>query len=104
MDQFNKMSKEITTCQLFQEMSRLVCLYSSNLLKAKVILAAENDLRTLSLDSGGQVFDENLGIGNNTWVLLQLEESDSKPLYSAIRQFCEFKIKRQKRFALMTLS
>ena len=70
MDQFNKISKDITTCQLFQEMSRLVCLYSSNLLKAKIILAAENDLRTLSLDSGGLVLDENLGIVNNTWVLL----------------------------------
>ena len=62
-------------------MSRLVRLYASNRLKADVILAAESDLSTLSLNSEGQVPDENLGIGIDTWVLTaQLEEeADPKP-------------------------
>ena len=96
IDKFNKVlqkSKENTTCQLFQEMSRLIRLYA---LKANVILAAGNDLRTLSLDSEGQVPDENLGIGNDKWVLIaQLEEeADPKPLYSAVRQFYVATIKK----------
>ena len=85
MDKFNKVfqkSKENTACQLFQEMSRLVRLYASNLLKADVILAAGNDLNTLSLDSEGQVPDENLGIGNDTWVLIaQLKKKLIKSHY-----------------------
>ena len=97
MDKFNKVfqtSKENTTCQLFQEMSTLVHLYASNLLKAYVILAAGNDLST-RLDSEGQVPDENLGI-DDTWVLIaQLEEeADPKPLYSVIRQFYVATIKK----------
>ena len=74
----------------------LVRLYASNLLKADVILAAGNDLSTLSLDNEGQVPDENLGIGNDTWVfIVQLEEeADPKPLYSAIRQFNVATIKK----------
>ena len=99
MDKFNNVfqkSKENTTCQLFQEMSRLVCQYASNLLKADVILTAGNDLSTLGLDSEGQAPDENLGIGNDTWVLIaQLkEETDPKPLYRAIRPFYVATIKK----------
>ena len=67
----------------------LVRLYASNLLKADVILAAGNDLSTLSLDNEGQVPDENLGIGNDTWVFIaQLEEeADPKPYIVLLGSF-----------------
>ncbi len=92
MDRFNRVfqkSKENTTCQLYHEMGRLVRLYASNLLKTDVIKAAENNLSTLNLANGGQLEDENLGIGDNTWVLVaQLEEeADIKPLFRVVRQF-----------------
>ena len=65
-------------------------------MKADVILAAGNVLSTLSLDSEGEVPGENLGIGNDTWVLItQLEEyADPKPLNSDIRQFYVATIKK----------
>ena len=70
-------------------MSWLVCLYASNLLKIDVIKVAENNLSTLNLASGGQLADENLGIGDDTWVLIaQLEgKADPRPFYRPVRQF-----------------
>ncbi len=98
MDRFNRVfqkSKENTTCQLYHEMGRLVRLYASNLLKTDVIKAAENNLSTLNLANGGQLEDENLGIGDNTWVLVaQLEEADTKPLFRVVRQFYVATIKK----------
>ena len=70
-------------------MSRLVHLYASNLLKADIIKAAGDNLRNFNFSTRGQLPDENLGIGDETWVLpAELEsEHDLKPLYSAVRQF-----------------
>ena len=92
MDKFNRLfqkSTENTTCQLYNEMSRLVRLYASNLLKPEVIKAAGNDLSKLCLADSGQLLDENLGIGDGTWVLIaELEEElDTMPFYRAIRTF-----------------
>ena len=70
-------------------MSWLIRLYASNLLKIDVIKVAENNLSTLNLTSGGQLVNENLEIGDDTWVLIaQLEEkADPRPFYRPVRQF-----------------
>ena len=47
--QFQK-STENTTCELYEEVSRLVKLYAKNLLKTDAILAADTDLTKLKLD------------------------------------------------------
>ena len=98
-DKFNKIfqkSTENTTCQLYSEMSRLVCLYSSNLLKADVIKAAKDNLSTLSLSMSGQLSDKNLGVVENTWALIaQMDgEHDIKPFYTAVHNFCVATIQR----------
>ena len=62
MDKFNRLfqkSKENSTCQLYNEMGRLFCLYASNLLKPDVIKAAKNKLSSLNLEKRGQLADEN---------------------------------------------
>ena len=92
MDQFNclfQKSTENTTCQLYSEISRLVRLYASNLLKTETIVAAGNDLTKLSFANAGQLEDENLGLGNDTWVYLSgiEEEYDPKPLFKAVGDF-----------------
>ena len=92
MDRFNRLfqkSTENTTCQLYSEMSRLVRLYASNLLKTEIIIAAGDDLTKLSFANSGQLADENLGLGNDTWLHLSgmEEEYDPKPLYRAVRSF-----------------
>ena len=92
MDQFNHLiqnSTENTTCQLHSEMSRLVCLYASNLLKHEVIIAASNNLAFLNFANNQQLADENLGLGTDTWAhISQLEEDfDPKPFDSAVRHF-----------------
>lgn len=51
MDRFNRLfqkSSENTTCQLFSEMTRLVRLYASNLLKTETITAAKDELTSLN--------------------------------------------------------
>ena len=71
MDRFNRLfqkSTENTTCELYDEMSRLVHLYAANLLKRDPILAAGNNLSLLNLDRDNQLLDENLGIDTNTVV------------------------------------
>ncbi len=69
MDKFNKLfqkSTENITCQLYKEMTRLTKLYASNLLKADVIKATNDDLSKLDLATRGKLLDENLGIGDAT--------------------------------------
>jgi len=58
-------------------------------LKADVIKATNDDLSKLDLATRGQLPDENLGIGDATWALIaELEEElDTKPFYTAIRNF-----------------
>ena len=82
-------STQNTTCQLYTEMNRPVRLYASNLLKADTILAAGDNLSNLTFDSTDQLPDENLGIGNDTWVYIsgKEEEWDVKPFYDAVRNF-----------------
>ena len=92
MDKFNKLfqkSTQNTTCQLYTEMNRLVKLYASNLLKADTILAAGENLSLLSFATTGQLPDENLGLGGDTWIYIngQEEEQDFKPFYGAVRSF-----------------
>ena len=72
MDKFNRLfqkSTENTTCQLYKEMSRLVHLYASNLLKTDVIKAAENNLSTLNLATEAQLANGNLGLGDTIIIL-----------------------------------
>ena len=92
MDRFNRLfqkSSENTTCQLYTEMSRLVRLYASNLLKPEVIAAAGEDLSKINLHSSCQLSDENLGIGDDTWASIAVLEvvHDPKPFFTAIRTF-----------------
>ena len=92
MDRFNHLfqkSSENTTCQLYSEMNRLVRLYASNLLKPETIVAARDNLSHLSFAYTEQLADENLGLGNDTWVYLSgmEEEFDPKPFYKAVREF-----------------
>ena len=94
MDRFNRMfqkSNENTTCQLYTEMSRLTRSYAANLLKRSVISALGTDLSRLgeSLGSDKQVSNEHLGIGDSTWAAVaELEqEHDTKPFFSAVRNF-----------------
>ena len=70
-------------------MNRLVRLYASNLQKAEAITAAGDDLRKLSFTTASQLADENLGLGNETWVYLAglEEDNDPKPFYRAVRRF-----------------
>lgn len=60
-----------------------------NLLKKDAILKASNNLTHLSFNSSSQLSDENLGVGNDTWlVLAEIEaEHDTKPFFSAVRKF-----------------
>ena len=70
-------------------MSRLVRLYASNLLKTETIVVVGSDLTKLSFASAGQLADENLGLGNDTWAHLSSMEElyDPRPLYRAVRSF-----------------
>ena len=89
-------STENTTCEVYNEMCRLVRLYASNLLKKEVILAVGYNLKELELDSSSQVTDEHLGIGNDTWVsVAELEKvHDTKVFFSAVRKFYLATIKK----------
>lgn len=91
MDRFNRLfqkSTEITTCQLYSQMSRLVRLFASNILKPGTICSVDN-LSHLSLARKDQLDDENLGVGTDTWTYLSAmeEDSDPKPFYTAVRNF-----------------
>ena len=72
MDRFNhwfQKSNENTSCQLYSEMSRLVRLYASNLLKGEAITTVGDNLTLLSFARNKQLEDENLGIGSATWAV-----------------------------------
>ena len=69
MDQFNRLfqkSTENTTCELYNEMNRLVWLYAANLLTTDAILAANDNLTLLSFETSSRLSNENLGIGDST--------------------------------------
>ena len=70
-------------------MSRLVRLYASNLLKPEAIVAAGDNLSSLSLASTVQLSNENLGLGDDTWAYISSleEEQDVTPFYAAVRGF-----------------
>ena len=92
MNKFNRLfqkSTQNTTCQLYTEMSRLVRLYASNLLKPEYIVAVGDDLSKLNLATQNQLADENLGLGDATWTYIaeMEEELDPKPLFKAVRLF-----------------
>ena len=92
MDRFSKMfqkSTENTTCEVYEEMCRLLRIYAGNFLKKEAILAVGDKLKELKLDSSNQVPDEHLGIGTETWTsVAELEqEYDTKPFFSAVRKF-----------------
>ena len=92
MDKFNRLfqkSTQNTTCQLYTEMSRLVRLYASNLLKPECIVTVGDDLSQLNLATQNQLADENLGLGDATWTYISgiEEERDPKTLYKAVRSF-----------------
>ena len=58
MDKFNPLFQkptQNTTCQLYTEMSRLVLLYASNLLKPECIVAVGDDLSKLNLATRNQL-------------------------------------------------
>lgn len=68
MDKFNRLfqkSTQNTTCQLYNEMTRLVRIYASNLLKTESITAVGDNLRQLSFAPTDQLEDE-------TWELVML--------------------------------
>ena len=60
------------TCPLHSEMSRLVRLYVSNLLKPEVIIAARGKLTFLEFANDQQLVDENMGVGTDTWAHISL--------------------------------
>ena len=70
-------------------MSKLVRLYASNLLKIESITAVGDNLKQLSFSSSDQLADEELGIGDATWVYLSEMEEDyeTKPFFKAVRSF-----------------
>ncbi len=99
MNRFNilfQKSSENTTCLLYSEMTRLVRLYATNLLKTETITAAEDDLTSLNFTRDKQLDDEDLGIGNDTWACISAleEEMDVKPFFRAVRDFYIATIKK----------
>lgn len=99
MDKFNRVfqkSTENTTCELYTEMCRLTRLYAANLLKADTITSVGSNIHLISLERENQLDDENLGVGSNTWLsIAELEEEhDTKPFFTAIRNFYVASIKK----------
>ena len=99
MDRFNRLfqkSTQNTTSQLYIEINRLVHLYANNLLKPEAITAVGDDLSNLNFARTNQLADENLGLGNDTWVYLagMEEEHDPKSLYEAVRSFYVATVKK----------
>ncbi len=58
MGKFNCLFQKSTQCQLYTEMSRLVRLYASNVLKPESITAVGDDLSKLSFASANQLADD----------------------------------------------
>ena len=92
MDKFNRVfqkSTENTTCELYTEVCRLTRLYAANVLKAETITSVGNNLHQLSFEHEGQLDDDNLGVGSNTWgVLAEVEEEyEIKPFFMTVRKF-----------------
>ena len=74
---------------LYAETSRFLKLYAANILKRNFVLAAGDNLKSMSIDKRGQLTDENLGIGMATWACLsELEETQNIKPFSA--QFGSF--------------
>ena len=99
MDRFNRLfqkSTQNTTCQLYNEMTRLVRLYASNLLKPESITVVGDNLCQLSFAQEDQLEHENLGVGDATWAYLSAmeEELDPKPFYEAVRRFYVASLKK----------
>ena len=99
IDQFNRVfqkSTENTTCQLYDEMSRLVQLYASNVLSKDSIVAVGDNLQRLNFESINQLPDENLGVGESTWTCLHNleQEYDLKSFFDAVRSFYISNIKK----------
>ena len=99
MDRFNRLfqkSTQNTTCQLHTEMTRLVRLYASNLLRPESITVVGDNLSQLSFAQENQLDDENLGLGDATWAYLSSleEEFDPKPFYQAVRSFYVASLKK----------
>ena len=97
MDKFNRLFQKSTQdaiCQLYTEMSRLVSLYASNVLKPESITAVAEELSKLSFASAIQLTDENLEFGDSTWAALSAmeDEFDTKPFYQAVWDFYVEKI------------
>ena len=92
MDKFNRVfqkSTENTTCELYTEMCRLTSLYAANLLKTDAITSVGSNIHQISVECGSQLDDENLGVGSDTWkCITELEEEhDTKPFFTAVRNF-----------------
>ena len=69
MDRFDRLfqkSTENTTCELYDEMNRLVRLYAAKILTNDTILDAGDDLKILKFEKENQLSDENLGICDST--------------------------------------
>ena len=71
-----------------------VRLYAANILTTASIEAASGNLKGLNFTD--QLEDENLGIGNDTWIAVATmeEEHDTKPFFVAVRKFYEKSIKK----------
>ena len=80
IDKFNRLfqkSTQNTTTHLYNEISRLVHLYASNLIKPECIIAVSTNLRKLKED---HLAYENLGVSNATWAFVsELEELEFDP-------------------------
>ena len=77
MDRFNRTfqkSYENTTCQLYIEINRLVRLYAANILTTASIEVASGNLKGHNFTD--QLEDENLGIGNDTWIAVATMEEE----------------------------
>ena len=67
MDRFNCLFQKSNENTSYSEMSRLVHLYASNLLKGEAITAVGDNLTLLSFSRNKQLEDEILGIGSAIW-------------------------------------
>ncbi len=70
-------------------MNRLVRLYASNFLTTDQILETNENLRLLDFVQENDVSNEELGIGNETWIsVAELEFTyDTAPFFEAVRGF-----------------
>lgn len=67
-------------CSLFTSEPEV---YAANLLKADAITSVGSNIHQ---DRESQLDDENLGVGSDTWVSIA-DEHDTKPFFTAIRNF-----------------